>query len=76
MASEIPLNSNFRNLSCQLGGFTLNGNVTNGTAIDKTLITINDPDVTTGITPVDTSTIKKWLKIKVGADNYFLPLYQ
>jgi|688.fasta_scaffold1392611_1 hypothetical protein len=76
MGSEIPLNSNFKKLSCQLGGLTLNGNVADGTAIDKTVITINDPAVISGIAPVDTSVIKKWLKVKIAAEYYYIPLYQ
>jgi len=78
MGSEIPLNSNFLGLSCQLGGLTLNGNVANGTAQSLTVVTINDPAVaqTTGVigkTPVITS---KFLQIKIGSDMYYLPLYQ
>ena len=67
-------NSNFRNLSCQLGGLTLNGNVANGTAQTYTVITINDPAVIQSVTP--SQVVGKFLKIKVVQDDYYLPLYQ
>ena len=64
---------NSLNLSCQLGGFTLNGNVANGTAQNYTVVTINDPAAI-----IDTSSVthsNKFIKIKVGQDDYYLPLY-
>lgn len=64
---------NSNSISCQLGGFTLNGNVTNGTAQDLTVITINDPTVAQTLTKTITG---KFLKINVGNDFYYLPLYQ
>jgi hypothetical protein len=86
MGSEIPLNSNFLGLSCQLGGLTLNGNVANGTAQTYTVVTINDPLViqtipTIGRTPVITPS---FLQIQIGPgtpgpsnpNTYYLPLYQ
>jgi hypothetical protein len=74
MGSEIPLNSNFKKLSCQLGGLTLNGNVANGTAQSYTVVTINDPAVI--VTNGGLNHSNKYLKIKVGADDYYLPLYE
>jgi hypothetical protein len=71
--SEIPLNSNFRNLSCQLGGLTLNGNIANGTAQSNTVITINDPEVK--ITSGSLVLSGKFLKVKVGSEYFYLPLY-
>ena len=65
------LNSN--SLSCQLGGFTLNGNVSNGTAQDLTVITINDPNVAQTLTKTITT---EFLKINIGGVIYYLPLYQ
>jgi len=64
---------NSNSISCQLGGFTLNGNVTNGTAQDLTVITINDPNAAQTLTKTITG---KFLKINVGNDFYYLPLYQ
>jgi hypothetical protein len=79
MGSEIPLNSNFKNLSCQLGGLTLNGNVVNGTAKNYNVVTINDPLV---IQSVSKSIVEgKFLQIQIGPtsdpnNTYYLPLYQ
>ena len=74
MGSEIPLDSNFKNLSCQLGGLTLNGNVANGTAQSYTIVTINDPAVIQSVTP--SQVIGKFLQINIGGVIYYLPLYQ
>jgi len=79
MGSEIPLNSNFLGLSCQLGGLTLNGNVANGTAQSYTVVTINDPAVivdSSGLTHTN-----KYIKIQIGPvgsanSDYYLPLYR
>ena len=65
---------NTLNLSCQLGGLTLNGNVANGTAQTYTVITINDPAVIQSVTPSQVP--GNFLKIKIGQDDYYLPLYQ
>jgi hypothetical protein len=78
MGSEIPLNSNFLGLSCQLGGLTLNGNVANGTAQSLTVVTINDPAVAQTLSKTITG---KFLKIQIGPVGsansvYYLPLYQ
>ena len=64
---------NSNSLSCQLGGFTLNGNVANGTAQGLTVITINDPGAAMTITPTITT---EFLKINIGGVIYYLPLYQ
>ena len=68
------LNSNFRNIGCQLGGLTLNGNVANGTAQSYTVVTINDPAVIQSQTP--SQVIGKFLQINIGGVLYYLPLYQ
>ena len=73
MSSEIPLNSNFRNLSCQLGGLTLNGNVANGTAQSYNVVTINDPAIAQSVQKTITG---KFLQINVGGVFYYVPLYQ
>jgi len=78
MGSEIPLNSNFLGLSCQLGGLTLNGTVANGTAQSLTVLTIND----TAVAQIQSPTItNKFLKVQIGPVGsansvYYLPLYQ
>ena len=65
--------SNFRNLSCQLGGLRLNGIVDQGTASSLNVITIDDSDVAKTLTKTITG---KFLQINVAGVNYFLPLYQ
>ena len=73
MSSGIPIDSNFKNLSCQLGGLTLNGNVTQGTASSLNIVTINDPTVVQTLTKTITG---KFLQVRTGSENYFIPLYQ
>ena len=66
--------ANFRNLSCQLGGLTLNGNVSQGTASNVSIVTINDPAVlqdSSGMTITN-----KCVKVFVAGIPYFIPLYQ
>ena len=74
MGSEIPLNSNFLGLSCQLGGLTLNGNVANGTAQNYNIVTINDPAVIQTVSKMQLT--NKFLKLNIGGVIYYLPLYQ
>ena len=64
---------NSNSISCQLGGFTLNCNVANGTAQGLTVITINDPNVAQTLAPSITT---EFLKINIGGVIYYLPLYQ
>jgi hypothetical protein len=71
--SSIPLDSNFRNLSCQLGRLTLNGNVSQGTASSLNVVTINDPTVVQTLSKTITG---KFLQVTVSGDVYYLPLYQ
>lgn len=73
MGSEIPLDSNFKNLSCQLGGLTLNGNVVTETAQSYTVLTINDPLVAQTLSPPITG---KFLQVNIGGVPFYLPLYQ
>ena len=86
------MDSNFKNVSCQLGGLTLNGNVLNGTASSLNLVTINDPSVIqqgpTGSTgPVGLTGPIGYIQIKIGNDSttgpigdftkpFFIPIYQ
>jgi hypothetical protein len=74
MSSGIPLDTNYRNLSCQLGGLTLNGNVSQGTANTYNIVTINDPNVI-----IDSSKNiipGKFLQVNVSGTPFFIPLYQ
>lgn len=76
MSSGIPLDSNFKNLSCQLGGLRLNGQVaysptvpaiTGGTAESLTVITIDDSSVIQNPPPVPFGgTLKGYLRVKIG----------
>ena len=68
----IPTDSNFRNLSCQLGGFRLNGCILNGTASSNNVLTIDDSNA---INELELTPSGKFLKIKVGGVHYYLPLY-
>lgn len=75
------MQANYNILGCQLGGLTLNGNIQNGTAQNSTVLTINDPAVifdSSGHTIVDTSgaLTNKFIKIKIGSEFYYLPVYQ
>ena len=78
--SGIPADSNFRKLSCELGGFTLNGNISQQTAFSATVVTIDDPAVTQTLSKTITG---KFLEVKVGSNNsntktesFYIPLYQ
>ena len=87
MSNSIPNNSNFKGISCQLGGLTLNGNYSNGTAQSLTFVTINDPAVIQH--HVDSSgTPVGYLQVSIGNANstpqmgvdftkpFFIPLFQ
>jgi hypothetical protein len=73
MSSGIPLDTNFRNLSCQLGGLTLNGNVTQSTASSLNVLNVNDPSVAQTLSKTITG---KFLQVNISGENYFIPLYQ
>jgi len=72
-STGIPLDANFKNLSCQAGGLTLNGNVSQGTAISLNVLTVNDPTVAQTLTKTITS---KFVQVTIGGVIYYLPLYQ
>ena len=72
-STGIPLDANFKNLSCQVGGLTLNGNVSQGTAISLNAFTINDPATAQTLTKTITS---KFVQVTIGGVIYYLPLYQ
>ena len=92
MPSGIPLDANYRNLSCQLGGLHLNGivtypptvpTITGGTAQSLTVLSIDDPAVSQLIAPVG---IVGYLQVKLGnisstgngdfTQPFYIPLYQ
>jgi len=73
MSSGIPMNSNYKNISCQLGGLTLNGNVSQGTASSLNVVTINDPTVAQTLSKSITG---KFLQVKISGTDYYIPLYQ
>ena len=72
-SSGIPLDSNFKSLSCQLGGLTLNGNVTQGTAQSLNIVSINDPTV---VQTLSKSLTGKYLQVNLGNELFYIPLYQ
>ena len=71
--SNIPLNANFKTTSCQLGGLTLNGIVSQGTAISKNIINVDDSTVAQTLSKSITG---KFLQVNVAGDTYYIPLYQ
>jgi hypothetical protein len=70
---SIPNNSNFMNLSCQLGGLRLNGNISNGTAINGNVLIIDDPIAAQTLTKTITG---KFVQINIAGGIYYIPLYQ
>ena len=70
---SLPIDSNFKSLSCQLGGLTLNGNVSQGTASSLNVMIVNDPTVAQTLTKTITG---KFVQVKIGSDTFYIPLYQ
>ena len=81
---SIPLDANFKSMSCQLGGLRLNGianysnqspspPITSGTAQSLTVITIDDSAAAQTLTKTITD---KFLKVQIAGTNYYIPLYQ
>ena len=66
-------NVNSKTTSCQLGGLTLNGIVSQGTAISQNVVTIDDSTVAQTLSKSSTG---KYLQINIAGTNYFIPLYQ
>jgi hypothetical protein len=66
-------NANYNSVSCQLGGLTFNGNVTQGTAQSLNVITINDPTAAQTLSKTITG---KFLQVTISGVVYYLPLYQ
>ena len=71
--SGIPIDSNFKSVSCQLGGLRLNGIVSEETAQSNVVITIDDSAAAQTLSP---SITPKFLQVNVAGDVYFIPLYQ
>ena len=65
--------SNFRNVSCQLGGLSLNGIVSQGTASSLNIVTIDDSAVAQTLTKSITG---KFLQVDIVGVSYYIPLYQ
>jgi hypothetical protein len=70
---SIPIDSNFKSLSCQLGGLTLNGNVSQGTASSLNVININDPNVVKTLSKTITG---KFIQVNLANEVFYIPLYQ
>ena len=70
---SLPNDSNFRNLSCQLGGLTLNGNVSQGTAKSLDVIVVNDPSVVQILSKTITG---KFIQVTLANEVFYIPLYQ
>jgi len=70
---SIPIDSNFKSLSCQLGGLTLNGNVSQGTATSLNVININDPNVVKTLSKTITG---KFIQVNLANEVFYIPLYQ
>ena len=68
------MENNLLSLGVQLGGLTLNGNIVNGTAQSNVILTINDPAVIYDSSGISHS--NSFLKVKIGNQFYYLPLYQ
>jgi len=66
-------NANFKKLSCQLGGLTLNGIVSQGTAISQNVVTIDD---STAVQTLTKSSTGKYLGVNVAGVEYYIPLFQ
>ena len=62
----------FGNLSCPIGGLRLNGNITQGTALSSSVITIDDPGVISNplVNP------SGYFKVVIGGVDYFVPVYR
>ena len=70
---SIPIDSNFKSLSCQLGGLTLNGNVSQGTATSLNVININDPNVVQTLSKTITG---QFIQVNLANEVFYIPLYQ
>lgn len=67
------MNANFKTSSCQLGGFTLNGIVAQGTAISQNVINVDDSTVAQTLSKSATG---KYLQVNIAGTLYYIPLFQ
>ena len=65
--------SNFKNLSSQLGGLRLNGILSQGTASSLNVVTIDD---SVAAQTLSKSITGKFLQVNVSGTLYYIPLYQ
>ena len=65
--------NNLKTTSCQLGGLTLNGIVSQGTAISKNIINVDDSTV---VQTLSKSITGKFLQVNIAGALYYIPLYQ
>jgi hypothetical protein len=83
----MSLDSNFKNLSSQLGGTRLNGIVSQGTATNYNILTIDDPFVIVSPSGGGVTGPVGYLQVKIGnhgstgplADYtkpFYIPIYQ
>ena len=70
----IPTDANFKSVSTQLGGLTLNGIASQGTAQSLIVMKIDDQSVAQTFESLNQT--DKFIQIKVGSEIYYLPLYQ
>jgi hypothetical protein len=73
MSSNNILNANFKTVSSQLGGLTLNGIVSQGTAINYNVLTIDDSSTAQTLSLSQTG---KFIQVNIAGVEYYLPLYQ
>jgi len=76
---SIPLDGNFKSLSCQMGGLHLNGilnysdqiipTITSGTAQSLTLISVDDPAVLQNPVLNNNNTPVGYLQVTIGTNN-------
>jgi hypothetical protein len=69
----IPTDANFKSVSTQLGGLTLNGIAAQGTA--QSLVVLNIDDTLAAQTLSKTITTK-FIQVKIDKTDYYIPLYQ
>ena len=69
----IPTDANFKSVSTQLGGLTLNGIASQGTAQSLVVLNIDDSNSAQTLTKTITT---KFIQIKIDKTDYYIPLYQ
>jgi hypothetical protein len=69
----IPTDANFKSVSTQIGGLTLNGIASQGTAQSLVVLNIDDSNAAQTLTKTITT---KFIQIKIDKTDYYIPLYQ